>query len=115
MRLASWALLGVSVALAAPAAATAEGPRDSEANAAFTVYPKESLARGEQGVVHYRVKLDRSGKPKVCEVTRSSGHERLDAATCNLLMDNARFTPNRDGRGRATRSTYDGKVHWRIG
>jgi TonB family protein len=108
MRMASLVLLSASMlAVAAPAAATAEDNRAAEANAAFTVYPKESLERGEQGVVHYRVKFGRNGKAKRCEVTRSSGHDRLDAATCNLLMDRARFTPG-------DRSTYDGRVHWRI-
>jgi hypothetical protein len=43
-------------------------------------------------------------------VTQSSGYERLDLATCDLLMSRARFTP---GQGR--RSVYDGKVVWRIG
>ena len=49
-----------------------------------------------------------------CEITGSSGYQRLDDATCAMLMERAQFTPGRDERGHATRSTYDGKVVWKI-
>jgi TonB family protein len=110
MRQAKWLLLA-AMAAGATAATAADAPdRKAEANAAFTEYPKASLANNEQGTVHYRVKIDRRGVPKQCEVTQSSGFERLDLATCELLMSRARFTP---GAGR--RSVYDGRVVWRIG
>lgn len=113
MTIAKWVLLA---AMAGTTAAAADAPdRQAEANAAFTAYPKGSLANNEQGTVHYRVKIDSRGVPKQCEVTQSSGFERLDMATCNLLMSRARFTPGRDARGKASRSTYDGRVVWRIG
>ena len=99
-------------AVAAPAAA--QEPRQAEANAAFVEYPKESLKALEQGIVHYRVKIDSRGRPKQCEITQSSGHQRLDMATCNLLLDKARFSPGRNEKGRFVRSTYEGRVHWRI-
>ena len=114
MKLTGTALLGAALATVAAAAAQASPGRDSEANAAFATYPKESLANGEQGTVRYRVKIDRSGRVTECEVTQSSGYRRLDDATCSLLMDKARFTPARDGRGRTTRSNYEGRVHWRL-
>jgi TonB family protein len=115
MRSAKWLLLA-AMAASATAAAAADAPdRSAEANAAFTAYPKSSLANNEQGTVHYRVKIDRKGVPSQCEVTQSSGYERLDLATCDLLMSRARFTPSRDSRGRVGRSTYDGRVIWRIG
>lgn len=114
MRSAKWLLLAAMAAGATAAAAQAPD-RQAEANAAFTEYPKASLANNEQGTVHYRVKIDRRGVPSECEVTQSSGYERLDLATCDLLMSRARFTPSRDSRGRAGRSTYDGRVIWRIG
>jgi periplasmic protein TonB len=110
MSKAKWLLLA-AVAAGATAAAAADAPdRQAEANAAFTEYPKGSLANNEQGTVHYRVKIDRRGVPRQCEVTQSSGFDRLDLATCDLLMSRARFTPS---QGR--RSVYDGKVIWRIG
>ena len=109
MRIAKWVLLA-AMAAGATAAAAAEPDRQAEANAAFTEYPKGSLANNEQGTVHYRVKINRQGIPSQCEVTQSSGFARLDQATCELLMTRARFS-----RTNGRRSTYDGKVHWRIG
>ena len=114
MTSAKWLLLA-AMAAGATAATAADAPdRQSEANAAFTQYPKASLDNNEQGTVHYRVKINRRGVPSQCEVTQSSGYERLDLATCDLLMSRARFTPSRDSRGRAGRSVYDGRVVWRI-
>lgn len=112
MRPAKWLLLAAMAAGATTAAATAADTPDrrAEANAAFTEYPKASLANNEQGTVHYRVKIDGRGVPRQCEVTQSSGFERLDLATCELLMSRARFS-----RSQGRRSVYDGKVVWRIG
>ena len=109
MRIAKWLLLA-AMAAGAPAAAADAPSRAAEANAAFTEYPKASLANNEQGIVHYRVKIDGRGIPRQCEVTQSSGFDRLDQATCALLMSRARFSRTREGR----RSVYDGKVVWRI-
>jgi TonB family protein len=97
----------------APALA-AEPDRAAEANAAFANYPKESLARGEQGIVRYKVKIDGRGRPRQCEVTESSGFARLDQATCSLLMERAKFAPAKDRRGRGRGSIYEGKITWRL-
>lgn len=112
MKSAKWLLLAAMAAGATAATATAaDAPdRKAEANAAFTEYPKASLANNEQGTVHYRVRIDGRGVPRQCEVTQSSGFERLDLATCELLMSRARFS-----RAQGRRSVYDGKVVWRIG
>ena len=111
MAIANFALLSVALATAYAPATAADGARQAEANAALTVYPRESLANGEQGIVFYHVTIDGRGHPTDCEITQSSGYERLDMATCSMLMDRARFTPGRDGRGHATRSTFDTCCH----
>jgi outer membrane biosynthesis protein TonB len=65
MRTAKWLLLAAMAAGATAATAATETPdRAAEANAAFTEYPKASLANNEQGTVHYRVKIDRRGVPR---------------------------------------------------
>jgi TonB family protein len=109
------ALISVCLAaVAVPAAAAPAGGLAAQANAALATYPRESLARGEQGIVLYHVLIDPRGHPTECEVTTSSGFPRLDTATCQMLMDRAVFTPAENGRGRHVRSSYDGKVIWRI-
>ena len=105
------AILGAAALfLAAAAAPAAAQNREAEAAQAFTVYPEESAWNDEQGTVHYKVKIGRRGDVEECEVTQSSGFERLDRATCQLLMDKARFTPANGKR----RSTFEGRVHWRL-
>jgi TonB family protein len=103
------------LAAAAPAAAgvSAQDARAAEANAAFVDYPKASLAAGEQGTVRYRVKIDRRGRARECAVLESSGFQRLDMATCALLMDKAQFTPA-SGRKGSRGSTYEGRVRWQL-
>jgi protein TonB len=112
------ALISVCLAaLAVPVAAAPAAPaggRAAEATAALGTYPRESLARGEQGTVVYHVVIDARGHPTECEVTASSGFARLDEATCRMLMDRALFTPSDNGHGGHVRSSYDGKVVWRI-
>jgi TonB family protein len=99
-----------ALAAAAPAFASTQDNRAAEANAAFVVYPKASLDAGEQGTVRYRVKIDRRGRARECAVLESSGFQRLDMATCALLMDKAQFTPGSGRRG----STYEGRVRWQL-
>ncbi|HEX8667250.1 MAG TPA: TonB family protein [Allosphingosinicella sp.] len=104
MRPATLALLPAAM-LAGPAVAADPSPQ-AEANAAFVQYPAESLRWSEEGAVRYRVRIDGRGRVTECEVTQSSGYSRLDQATCNMLMTNARFT--------GKRSKYDGRVVWKI-
>ncbi|HEX2764443.1 MAG TPA: energy transducer TonB [Allosphingosinicella sp.] len=108
-------LIAAILLMGSALAAATEPDRAAEANTAFATYPKESLARGEQGVVRYKVKLDRRGRARECEVTESSGFPRLDQATCSLLMERARFSPSKDRRGRGRGSVYEGKITWRLG
>ena len=103
------ALLGAGLLAAGSAT---DQKRQAEANRAFVEYPKESLERGEQGAVGYRVELDKRGNPTTCEITQSSGYSRLDLATCTLLLEKAKFTPGED---RKRRNVFDGRVVWRIG
>jgi hypothetical protein len=47
-------------------------------------------------------------------VTHGSGHPRLDAETCELIVQHATFKSVKDANGRATKSTHEGVVNWRI-
>ena len=100
-------------AVAVPAAAAAQDTQATEANAAFVEYPAESLKAGEQGVVGFRVKIDRRGRASECEIVQSSGFNRLDRATCALLMEKAQFTPSA-GRKGSRRSSHEGRVRWQL-
>lgn len=77
-------------------------------------YPARARAAGEQGAVHFRVNLDRSGHPTACEVTQSSGHSRLDQETCDLIVTRAVFKPVKDADGDRVASAHEGVINWTI-
>lgn len=77
-------------------------------------YPVEARRAGHEGVVVFRLTVDAAGAVSRCEVTTSSGSPVLDATTCQLMRERARFKPARDERGRAIAATYSNRVTWRI-
>lgn len=80
----------------------------------FSQYPPRALAAGEQGSVKFRVEINERGIVQSCKVTGSSGHERLDHETCNLIVERVKFKPVLDGEGIAREAVHDGVVNWRI-
>jgi TonB family protein len=78
----------------------------------FSEYPPRALAAGEQGMVGYKVKLDRDGYATECEVTRPSGHALLDQETCRLILNRATFKGVRDASGRRVATVSEGTVNW---
>lgn len=81
----------------------------------FKNYPPRALAAGEQGAVFFKVTIDRSGQPTICEVTHSSGHPLLDEETCNLIVQHGTFksVTGADG-GKLNKSTHEGVVNWTL-
>lgn len=80
----------------------------------FSKYPPGALARGEQGSVRFRAEADEKGNVLGCQVTQSSGFPRLDAETCEIIVNHARFAPAIDTRGKARAAVHDGVINWRI-
>jgi protein TonB len=80
----------------------------------FSQYPARALAAGEQGSVGFNVTLDREGYASACEVTHSSGYSRLDAETCQLILNRAEFKGIRGPDGRKTGTVAQGVVNWRL-
>jgi TonB family protein len=80
----------------------------------FRKYPPRALAAGEQGAVRFRVEADKKGNVLGCQVTASSGFPRLDAETCELVINHASFAPVVDSGGKARAAVHDGVVNWRI-
>ena len=78
----------------------------------FSEYPPRAHAAGQQGMVGYKVKLDREGYATECEVTRPSGHALLDEETCRLILNRATFKGVRDSSGRRVATVSEGTVNW---
>ena len=78
-------------------------------------YPKRALAAGEQGLVAFRLTLDRNGQPTECQVTHSSGYKLLDNETCEVLLMHAEYKRPTDADGNnPTLTRTEGVINWRI-
>lgn len=96
------------LSVAAPAAPPASDGAEIDA------YPAKSRELKEEGTVHYRVEVNAKGQLESCQVIRSSGFERLDDATCRLMVRAARFDVRKDEKGRGKRYAHEGKVVWKL-
>ena len=75
-------------------------------------YPSVSIREEQFGVTSFAVSVDAKGRVSDCRITGSSGHPRLDKATCNFVTRRARFTPARDNQGLKTTGSYSNSVSW---
>ena len=114
-----WMGLGfIALAASLPAAAKekpAEAAARDAANQALMLanYPPRARAAGEQGRVYFTISLDRDGRLRSCEVTRSSGFPRLDAETCELMVAHGVFKTVKDEAGRLVRKpVHEGAINW---
>jgi TonB family protein len=105
-------MVPTALAAEAPNADAARNARNAEI--LLSKYPARALRAGEQGPVFFKVKLDREGQAKSCEVTKSSGYPRLDEETCDLVLLHMTFKPVKDEDGREISPTSEGVVNWKL-
>lgn len=91
-------------------------PARAKANLASYVsdedYPSNAVRNEEQGTTRFRLAVGPDGKVKECTVTSSSGSSALDATTCKLMKQRAKFTPARNNRGELTSDTVTSAIRW---
>ena len=108
-------LLMAAAAVSAVQAADSSAPVQSKnGEFIFSKYPPRALAAGEQGAVRFQAQVNEKGLVLGCKVTQSSGFERLDRETCDLIVNHATFKPTLDSEGKAQEAVHDGIVNWRI-
>jgi protein TonB len=90
-------------------------PKGNPANwATSNDYPSRALREEREGTTGFHVTVGPDGKVTDCQVTSSSGHADLDAATCDNVRRRARFTPATDGEGNPTSGSYSNRIRWVI-
>lgn len=90
-------------------------PRNNPAQWVSTIdYPSAALRRGDQGLVRFELSVGTDGKATSCRVTAASGAPELDAATCKLVTQRARFEPAMDSTGVKVSGAYTGSIRWVI-
>jgi periplasmic protein TonB len=77
-------------------------------------YPSRALNQGREGTTGFRVTYGADGKATDCQVTSSSGHADLDAATCSNVKRRARFEPGLDKAGNPVGGSYSNRITWKI-
>jgi len=104
-----------AITLPAEKARTVE-PARAKANLASYVsdedYPSNAVRNEEQGTTRFRLAVGPDGRVKECTVTSSSGSSALDATTCKLMKQRARFTPARNNRDEATSDSVTNAIRW---
>ncbi len=77
-------------------------------------YKTRWIREGREGRAQFNLEISASGRVTNCEVVGSSGHNVLDAATCNLITKRARFEPAKDSSGAKVPGTFSSSVNWQI-
>jgi TonB family protein len=91
-----------------PTAGTARPSNNPGSWVTTNDYPARALREERQGASSFRVVVNAQGVVSACEITQSSGHADLDAATCAAVQKRARFDPGTGDR------SYRNRVQWRI-
>ena len=77
-------------------------------------YPAAALRAEQEGMVLYRMKIDKNGRVAACEIVSSSGSPSLDSTTCRLITARARFNPARNAKGKKVPDSMVGRILWRF-
>jgi len=75
-------------------------------------YPREGREARIGDYVIVAITVGADGRPTDCRVHRPSRDPAADALTCRMAMERFRFTPARDGAGRAVESVFGWKQSW---
>lgn len=77
-------------------------------------YRSNWIRRGMSGVAGFALSIDKKGRVSDCQITRSTGHDQLDAATCKLIESRARFEAAKDRYGNPVAGSYSNSVNWKL-
>ncbi|QWC56850.1 hypothetical protein F7D01_06860 [Erythrobacter sp. 3-20A1M] len=77
-------------------------------------YPKNALDSGQQGMVHFRLMIDATGKPTDCIIQGATKPAGFEDVTCDNLLKRARFKPALAADGAPVASFYTNTVRFQI-
>lgn len=77
-------------------------------------YPSSAMRAGLSGTVAFQVTVGVDGRVAGCQITGSSGHSELDAATCRTITRRARFTPATGADCQPAAGSYSSRVRWTL-
>jgi hypothetical protein len=77
-------------------------------------YPDAANRGSEAGIVQFELLIDEKGKVADCMVTETSSVPLLDAQSCAILTERARFTPAVGADGKPARDAVVGRIRWKM-
>lgn len=77
-------------------------------------YPSAMLAKGQPGLVRFRLSVGADGVPTACHIQRSTNGKPFDDAVCKGVMRRARFEPALDKEGQPMASYYVNAVQFQF-
>ncbi|WP_234036053.1 energy transducer TonB [Porphyrobacter sp. YT40] len=76
-------------------------------------YPPGSWQKGEASAVGYTLAVDAEGRPTDCTITESTATAALEAETCRLLLERARFRPAQKPDGTPKEGVFSDEIVWK--
>lgn len=77
-------------------------------------YPGIAVFKDQMGSVAFVLLIDEQGKVADCTVTETSGFASLDAQSCALVKERAKFKPAIGLDGKPSKSAYFQRINWRL-
>ncbi len=77
-------------------------------------YPSVAIFREGSGSVKIVMLVDENGKLATCNVIEASGHASLDAQTCAIMKERAKFRPGVDAAGKPVKSGMVARINWAL-
>ena len=77
-------------------------------------YPGIAVVKDQMGSVAFVLLIDEQGKVADCTVTETSGVASLDAQSCAIVKERARFKPAVGLDGKPSKSSYFQRINWRL-
>jgi len=75
-------------------------------------YPDVAISGGETGTVELAMLIDEAGKIADCTVVATSGAAALDAQSCAVLTERAKFRPAVGNDGKPVKSSLTQRIRW---
>src|SRR5918993_2307117 len=77
-------------------------------------YPGIAAFKDQMGSVAFVLLIDEQGKVADCTVTETSGVASLDAQSCAIVKERAKFKPAIGLDGKPSKSSYFQRISWRL-
>lgn len=77
-------------------------------------YPREARKLHQQGTVKFELEIATNGCAARCTIIKSSGYPLLDDKTCALMLERARFNPDRDANGNPIPAIWQHDFTWKL-